>query len=67
MKATAGLLCRTTPEMREKANAAALKLGIPIAEYLRMAVLHLVEEGTNPFEKHSGIRAGRPATYLPRQ
>lgn len=58
--------CLAAPELRAKANSAAADLGINLSEYLRMALIHLAEDRTNPFEKRSGVRTGRPPVHLDR-
>ncbi|MEF9444002.1 hypothetical protein OWS73_19285 [Burkholderia sp. 1B3(2022)] len=36
---------------------------MPLTEYLRRAMVHLVATRENPFVEHSGTREGRPCTH----
>ncbi|WP_157652213.1 hypothetical protein [Burkholderia ubonensis] len=49
-----------SPELRQQAIAAADDIGVPLAEYMRMAIIHLVKHRTNPFTERSDVRMGRP-------
>ncbi|VVD87303.1 hypothetical protein [Pandoraea anhela] len=49
-----------SPELRAQAIAAADEIGVPFAEYMRQAMIHLVKKRTNPFNERSAIKIGRP-------
>ena len=68
--ATIGYNFRVTTELRDRANEAALAIGIPLGEYLRRALVHLADSGSNPFPQCSGVRSGihtRKATEADKQ
>lgn len=50
----------TKSDIHAAAAAAAAELGIPLSEYMRRALIHLVKTKTNPFSEPSGQRLGRP-------
>ncbi|MCA8304190.1 hypothetical protein LGN24_22135 [Burkholderia seminalis] len=51
------------PELMAAARVAADEIGMPLTEYLRRAMVHLVATRENPFAEHSGTREGRPCTH----
>jgi antitoxin component of RelBE/YafQ-DinJ toxin-antitoxin module len=63
MDITTTARCRLAPEVLEEANAAAEAIGLPLAEYVRRAVIHLAKTRANPFPDSSGVRRGRPITH----
>ncbi|WP_157376349.1 hypothetical protein [Burkholderia ubonensis] len=63
MAASPQLRVAAKPELMVAARVAAEAIGMPLTEYLRRAMVHLVATGENPFDKHSGTREGRPCTH----
>lgn len=49
-----------SPELRARAIDAADEMGLPLAEYMRQAMIHLVKNRTNPFNERSTVKMGRP-------
>lgn len=53
--------CTIPYELKEASDQAAYELNIGISEYLRLALIHLVNERTIPFKQQRAyMRPGRP-------
>ena len=61
-KTTVTRSCIIPVELKEASDLAASELGIGISEYLRLALIHLVNERTIPFAQKRASKPGRATT-----
>jgi antitoxin component of RelBE/YafQ-DinJ toxin-antitoxin module len=52
------------PDLRAEAVAVADEIGVPFAEYMRMAMIHLVKTRSVPFSQRSDVKMGRPSKEM---
>ncbi|WP_217591064.1 type II toxin-antitoxin system RelB/DinJ family antitoxin [Burkholderia sp. GbtcB21] len=52
---------KVDPMMKNQADSVLSGLGVSFSEFMRMALIHLIERGELPFDRvDSGVRVGRP-------